>query len=354
MNKMILGTILSLFLVAGVFADPTEFRFNLTNSGLVDYASCSYLGDCSLADYLFGGETPYRTINVGNDTSFGNPNAWFKFNTSILPSNWTIVNATMTTSYRSVTGSDPKYFGIYQFYNDSWSSSSSYRRTNAIWNMSHNPAILENDTDPFNTNVTDAVVSERGGANYIHSFGFNNSLPNPPSSYSIGFNGVEISGWVASLNVWAECIPTWSLSSNVTTCFNTTHQQMNETYTDTNGCEADYSDLTYTYCGDYYECSGGVCSYVGYCGDSICQPLNGETTTNCCQDCGVPEPFYDCTNNVLRDKPTERSLSHIGSGMGNLFTGFGVPLMIFILLMALGSAIGYMMSSLGTSVGSKV
>jgi hypothetical protein len=186
----------------------------------------------------------------------------------------------------------------------------------------------------------------------------------------------------------------YGLTSTLYNCLNSTNNQTTYIYNDTSSCG--YSVVNYTYptlnyvyshltkdcfnttrvnnwfwfndtsgCGNYYNTTNTTNCFVASCGDSNCSTsyqcslgncifAYNETQQTCCNDCGVPDPFFTCTNNVLRERKTERSLSDIGSGVGNLFSGFGVPLMIFILLMALGTALGYVFSNFGQSVGSKV
>jgi len=75
------------------------------------------------------------------------------------------------------------------------------------------------------------------------------------------------------------------------------------------------------------------------CGDGFCQEDQGETKANCCIDC--------CG-------AVGQTLSDIGSGIGSLFTGMGAPLVIFILLLAVGSAVGLVLAIIGRRVGAKV
>ncbi len=50
----------------------------------------------------------------------------------------------------------------------------------------------------------------------------------------------------------------------------------------------------------------------------------------------------------------ETTLSDIGAGIGSLFTGMGAPLAIFIILLAVGTGIGYILASIGRRVGAKI
>jgi hypothetical protein len=48
------------------------------------------------------------------------------------------------------------------------------------------------------------------------------------------------------------------------------------------------------------------------------------------------------------------TLSDIGSGIGSLFTGMGAPLAIFVILLAVGTGIGFILASIGKRVGAKI
>jgi hypothetical protein len=48
------------------------------------------------------------------------------------------------------------------------------------------------------------------------------------------------------------------------------------------------------------------------------------------------------------------TLADIGGGIGQLFTGMGAPLAIFIILLAVGTGIGYILASIGRRVGAKI
>lgn len=48
------------------------------------------------------------------------------------------------------------------------------------------------------------------------------------------------------------------------------------------------------------------------------------------------------------------SLSDIGAGLGALFTEMGSPLAVFIILLAVGTGVGYILSSVGRRVGAKI
>jgi len=50
----------------------------------------------------------------------------------------------------------------------------------------------------------------------------------------------------------------------------------------------------------------------------------------------------------------ETTLTDIGQGIGSLFTGMGAPLAVFIVLLAVGTGIGYILTSIGRRVGAKV
>lgn len=47
------------------------------------------------------------------------------------------------------------------------------------------------------------------------------------------------------------------------------------------------------------------------------------------------------------------TLADIGAGLGGLFTGMGAPLAVFIILLAVGTGVGYILSSVGRRVGHK-
>jgi hypothetical protein len=48
------------------------------------------------------------------------------------------------------------------------------------------------------------------------------------------------------------------------------------------------------------------------------------------------------------------TLGDIGTGVGALFDGMGAPLAVFIILLAVGTGIGYILASIGRRVGAKV
>jgi hypothetical protein len=48
------------------------------------------------------------------------------------------------------------------------------------------------------------------------------------------------------------------------------------------------------------------------------------------------------------------TLSDIGVGIGALFTGMGSPLAVFIILLAVGTGVGYILASIGRRVGAKI
>jgi hypothetical protein len=126
-------------------------------------------------------------------------------------------------------------------------------------------------------------------------------------------------------------ILTYSLISNTTTCQNSTTVLLNETYEDDESCSYFYSDLSYNNCPEFYSCSGGSCSYTGYCGDSVCQIGNGETQDNCCIDCGCPV-FFRCEENSCYEKSTERLLSGAGEGTGTFLDAIRNPLVQIVLI----------------------
>ena len=48
------------------------------------------------------------------------------------------------------------------------------------------------------------------------------------------------------------------------------------------------------------------------------------------------------------------TLGDIGSGLGALFDGMGPSLAVFIILLAVGTGVGYILASVGRRVGAKV
>lgn len=48
------------------------------------------------------------------------------------------------------------------------------------------------------------------------------------------------------------------------------------------------------------------------------------------------------------------TLTDIGNGVGALFSGMGAPLAVFIILLAIGTGVGYILASIGRRVGAKV
>jgi hypothetical protein len=163
-----------------------------------------------------------------------------------------------------------------------------------------------------------------------------------------------------------ECIQNLNMTSNVTSCYNSTHLINEVNYTDLNSCIENYSVYTYpvlvynltdsyyacknstttkfvevfndtfgcsysflnetnfTVCDPYYNCSSGSCVYTGYCGDSACQTGEGETQVNCCQDCGCP--FYNrCVGGVCEETIAD-TMSDSGEGIGNFLSSIQNPL----------------------------
>lgn len=47
-----------------------------------------------------------------------------------------------------------------------------------------------------------------------------------------------------------------------------------------------------------------------------------------------------------------RTLAEIGSGTGSIFSSMGTPLLVFIILMSLGTAIGYLFEVISQNIGS--
>jgi hypothetical protein len=197
----------------------------------------------------------------------------------------------------------------------------------------------------------------------------------------------------------SSCTSNWTNPVNYTTCLNSTNYQFDVEWNDTQGCDVGnttfnvttYPAMTYSFtnatytcnndtqvnntfrydddltCGYYYLTSNSTDCVVAICGDltcegsfecqagnPVCQLDYNETQTDCCTDCGTPDPFTECKNNTLRDKATERSLSEIGGGVGGLFTGMAGPIVVFIILLALGAAMGYLFSAISKQVGGKV
>jgi hypothetical protein len=52
--------------------------------------------------------------------------------------------------------------------------------------------------------------------------------------------------------------------------------------------------------------------------------------------------------------PVTETLTDVGAGVGNMMLGFAAPMMILILLLALGAAIGYLFAGVSKSIGSEV
>jgi len=73
------------------------------------------------------------------------------------------------------------------------------------------------------------------------------------------------------------------------------------------------------------------------CGDLICD--GDETKANCCIDC--------C-------EATGKTLTDIGAGLGSLFTGMGIPVALFIILLSVGTAIGLFLANIGRRVGAQI
>ena len=48
------------------------------------------------------------------------------------------------------------------------------------------------------------------------------------------------------------------------------------------------------------------------------------------------------------------TLGDIGNGLGALFAGMGAPLAVFIILLAVGSGVGYILNSVGKRVSEKM
>jgi hypothetical protein len=192
-----------------------------------------------------------------------------------------------------------------------------------------------------------------------------------------------------------ECIQNLNMTSNVTSCYNSTHLINEVNYTDLNSCIENYSVYTYpvlvynltdsyyacknstttkfveifndtfgcsysflnetnfTVCDPYYNCSSGSCVYTGYCGDSACQTGEGETQVNCCQDCGCPV-FYRCRNNVCYEKVTERALSEAGEGIANFIREIREPLTTIVMVMGVVGVVLFVFYAMGHGVGKSI
>lgn len=88
------------------------------------------------------------------------------------------------------------------------------------------------------------------------------------------------------------------------------------------------------------------------CGDAICSEELEETQKTCCIDCGCP-PNKECIENECWGL-AGYTLKDIGYGIGNLFLNMVNALLIFLILLALGTSIGILLARVGRSLGEKI
>jgi len=231
-------------------------------------------------------------------------------------SNWTSSNS--TTCYNST----------YYLTNITWTDSEICDESNYTFNISeyfpleYNLTYSSNDCFNSTTNRTTYVYNDTLACNY--------------SVVNYTYSPLD-----------------YAFSNLVNDCLNITRVRHTYWYNDTSGCG--YQAYSQNYTGCFVAVCGDTnCSTSYKCDVGACVFDYNETQTNCCNDCGVPDYFWECVNNVLRERKSERTLTEIGQGTGSIFSGIGTPLLVFIVLLALGGAVGYILMAVGKGTGAKV
>lgn len=360
MNKKLLIPLVFLLTISSVSAEAVKHLLN-TSSGLESWAFCPSAGyDCINNDYTCGKpEDDPRAITKNRDCLQGNGLAkmYVMFNLSEInaPTHHSIVNATIHLNYRGQGGTGNKQAVFYHIYNDTWRGFyHRNRRTNATWDMSRNDTPFYNGTDIWNgAKPTDAVRQEWANVETdgLFSFGVGNATSSGDTWAVWTTVKEEGSHYLPRMTIYTECVPNWTILSNVTTCFNTTRKMTNETYIDDYNCSESYEILTYEDVPDerVYECQSGSFVYTGSCGDSICYSGVGEDQDNCCTDCGCPE-FYRCKDNSCTEKQTERLLAGAGEGTGTFLDQVRTPLVALLLNLGIISFVLFVVYGVATAV----
>lgn len=154
------------------------------------------------------------------------------------------------------------------------------------------------------------------------------------------------------------CVPNFTLNSSVEQCHNSTNTATNDTYYDLNMCDvgnltysiiSGYNTLGYTLISQSDQCNGDTILRTSYSyndSSSCGYTINNYTDTGC----GAGNSCYndECRGAIVG------TLDDVGAGLGSLFSEMGEPLMILMVLLSLGVAVGYIFSSVGRRVGAKV
>jgi len=143
----------------------------------------------------------------------------------------------------------------------------------------------------------------------------------------------------------------YAFTQQVNDCLNASRVRRTYWYNDTSNCGYYYNTTNTTDCF-VAVCSDANCSTSYKCqvGSPICVFDYNETYYNCCNDCGVPDEFYRCDNNVLVERKTYRSLTEIGQGTGYLFLSMGKPLAVLLILLSMAVMVGVFFYSVSRRV----
>jgi len=192
------------------------------------------------------------------------------------------------------------------------------------------------------------------------------SFPNPHGNWFMIDNVTvcgdgDCQGDENETNCCMDCgTPNWEIIGEYDYCLNGTNYKYDVVWNDTKQCDPEnttynittYPSLNYDFWELFTECEDdNTVNNTYYYNDTLdCgyYYINLNTT-----DC---ESNYVCFNGfcVKGKGAYEEVLEDIGGGIGGLMSGMGTPLVIFIILMALGSAVGYIFTSFGKGVGGKV
>ncbi len=203
----------AIIIITVLFLLPLALGFNLelnyTNGGLIDMATCPEFGlDCTINNYVYADSPDQSKMGVTSDhpSGKGESKIYAKFNLSMIPDDYNLItSANLSLSYAEKSGTDQPNIGCWEYYNDSWSSWSSYRKTDATWDMERNEQVLDNGELKNLFDVTEAVNREFQGDKII-SFGLGN--------YTVG-------SWAYAYNTHIRSLETsFKLTINAVNCGN--------------------------------------------------------------------------------------------------------------------------------------
>ena len=148
------------------------------------------------------------------------------------------------------------------------------------------------------------------------------------------------------------CTENWSNTTDwILGCLNESLITYNQTFEDSHKCdETNYTYVIYYPNGtcDYSSCGDLYCNQNIYtCNLGSCVLSAHESQQNCCNDCGVPNELYLCTNNQLVELKTTKSLKDIGSGVGGFFSVIAGNIVLIMIVLAIITMVGLIIYSLG-------